>query len=524
MRHHRAALSLLLLALGSFCALPLTAEPPASLAARIHKIVQRPEFRHAFWGIEFFDLDAGRPVYQLNADKLFIPGSTTKLLTEGTALALLGPDHRFTTRIYRTGPVTDGVLEGDLVLVASGDPNLSGRIRPDGTLAFENKDHSYGGAAVPGDPLLVVRQLAEQVAAHGIRTVRGRVRVDISLFPEGERELGTGSVLSPIVINDNFVDVTIGPGAAPGAPAILTASPSTSYVRFVNQVKTGPEGSLPAIGPPEDVANADGSHTVAVTGSFPIGTKPAFFPYPVPEPSRFAVSVLTEALAEKGVHVEPDAAKIGAAGAEPKPPFPTPFPENQVVAEHVSPPFREEVKVTLKVSQNLHASNTPFWVGALLRKEPTQTFFDLERDFLTAAGLDLSGAQQADGAGGDAHYTPAFMVSYLAMMAKRPDFAIFHAGLPILGRNGTLAEVQVNAPAAGHVFAKTGTYAVDDPLNRRLLVTGKGLAGYLTTAAGKHLAFAVYLNNVSVSMAADEVTRIVGQAMGEVAAAAYDGL
>jgi len=83
------------------------------------------------------------------------------------------------------------------------------------------------------------------------------------------------------------------------------------------------------------------------------------------------------------------------------------------------------------------------------------------------------------------------MVSYLALMAKRPDFAIFHAGLPILGRDGTLAEVQTRAPAAGHVFAKTGTYAVDDPLNRKLLVTGKGLAGYLTTAAGKHRAATV---------------------------------
>ena len=437
MRHHRAALSLLLLALVSFCALPLTAEPPASLAARIHKIIQRPEFWHAFWGIEFFDLDAGRPVYQLNADKLFIPGSTTKLLTEGTALALLGPDHRFTTRVYRTGPVTDGVLEGDLVLVASGDPNLSGRIRPDGTLAFENKDHSYGGAAVPGDPLLVVRQLAEQVAAHGIKTVRGRVRVDVSLFPEGERELGTGAFLSPIVINDNFVDVTISPGAAPDAAAVLTVSPASSYVQLVNQLKTGPAGSGVAI-EPDDVTNADGSHTVTVTGTFPMGKEPASFPYAVPEPSRFAVAVLTEALAEKGVRIEPDAAKIGAAGDTPKPPFPA----DQVVAEHVSQPFREEVKITLKVSQNLHASNTPFVVGALLRKEPTQTFFDLERDFLTAAGLDLSGAQQADGAGGDAHYTPAFMVSYLAMMAKRPDFAIFHAGLPILGRDGTLAETR----------------------------------------------------------------------------------
>lgn len=61
-----------------------------------------------------------------------------------------------------------------------------------------------------------------------------------------------------------------------------------------------------------------------------------------------------------------------------------------------------------------------------------------------------------------------------------------------------------------------------DPLNRRLLVTGKGLAGYLTTTAGKRLAFAVYVNNVSVSTEPNETKRVVGQALGEIAAAAYD--
>src|SRR4029453_9935747 len=110
-----------------------------------------------------------------------------------------------------TGDVdADGVLRGDLVLVASGDPNLSARVRPDDTLAFENEDHSYDGdpntRAVPGDPLLVIRALASQVAARGIRKVDGRVLVDVTLFPEGQRELGTGVVISPIMVNDNIVD------------------------------------------------------------------------------------------------------------------------------------------------------------------------------------------------------------------------------------------------------------------------------------------------------------------------------
>jgi len=194
-----------------------------------------------------------------------------------------------------------------------------------------------------------------------------------------------------------------------------------------------------------------------------------------------------------------------------------------MVAEHRSAPLGEEVRVTLKVSQNLHASAWPFILGALKGKDSTSTGFDVEREFLTRLGLDLSGAQQADGAGGDAHFSPAFMVSYLAAMAKRPDYPTFQRGLPVLGRDGTLWNIQTESPAVGHVFAKTGTFAVVDPLNRRVLVNGKGLAGYLTTAQGERCAFAIYVNNVSVSTAPDEVTRVVGQALGEIAAAMYEG-
>src|SRR5262245_16601111 len=119
------------------------AVPAQSLSQRVPAIMDRPECKHALLGIDFYSLDKGKVIYAINADNLFTPGSTTKLLTEGTALSLLGADYRFHTHVYRTGPIgADGTLDGDLVLVASGDPNLSGRIRDDGTLAFENEDHS----------------------------------------------------------------------------------------------------------------------------------------------------------------------------------------------------------------------------------------------------------------------------------------------------------------------------------------------------------------------------------------------
>jgi D-alanyl-D-alanine carboxypeptidase/D-alanyl-D-alanine-endopeptidase (penicillin-binding protein 4) len=322
--------------------------------------------------------------------------------------------------------------------------------------------------------------------------------------------------MSPIVVNDNIIDVMIGPGDAEGAPVNFKSSPVTSYATFVNRATTGKPDAEPEIRFVGNQPNADGTPNVTIAGTFPAGKPPILFKYVVPSPSRFAETVLVEALREKGITVETSGARrdVNAWAAS--------YISDQLVAEHVSAPLKEEIKVTLKVSQNLHASITPLVLGAILApRNSDRNGFDLEHDFLTKAGLDTSGAQQADGAGGNAHFTPEFMVSFLTYMSKQKDFQFFHNALPILGLDGTLFDIQPQSPAAGSVHAKTGTFSVYDPLNRRLLVTGKGLAGYMTTKKGEHLAFAIYINNVSVSTEPNAVKKIVGQAVGEIAAAAY---
>jgi D-alanyl-D-alanine carboxypeptidase/D-alanyl-D-alanine-endopeptidase (penicillin-binding protein 4) len=496
---------------------PVTASAQ-SLARRIEAVMARPEFAHAFFGVEFYDLDAKKPVYRLNGDKFFTPASTTKLLTVGTALELLGPDYRFHTRVYRTGPIdADGTLEGDLVLVASGDPDLSGRARPDGTLAFKNEDHSYAGEAVDGDPLAVIRELAGQVAARGIKRVSGRVIVDASLFSGGDREGGTGVVISPIAVNDNVIDILVTAGMNPGDPAAIRVSPATAYFRFTGHAVTIPKDSAGSGDFTGDVTNPDGSHTVSAAGTVGAGSGTHVIPYAVPDPVRFAEFVFTEALHERGIAAAPrqQGENIDFAALAKS------YTDQAAVAEHISLPFSEEAKVTLKVSQNLHASMLPRIVGAVVgKKSDPQAGFDLEREWLRKAGLDVGSASQGDGAGANAHYTPDFMVAYLAFMARQRSYPAFFAGLPVLGRDGTLFNIQVESPAAGQVHGKTGTFGVDDLLNAGQMVTAKGLAGYFTRPDGRHVAFAVYINNVFVKTG-DEITRLVGQAVGEIAAAGY---
>ncbi len=500
------------------------AQSSATLAERIQKVMNRPEFAHANFGIKFVSLDTGKVLYSLNSNKLFVPASTTKLLTEGTVLAKLGADYRFYTRIYRTAPIDkNGKLKGDLVLLASGDPNLSNRIRPDGTLAFVDEDHSYNGPAVDGDPLVVIKQLAKDVAASGVRKIEGRIIVDTSLFPDGPREGGTNVVLSSIMVNDNVIDLLLTPGAKSGDPAAFISTPQTSYIKFVSRVTTAPATSKSAIDISDPFTNPDGTVSAIVTGSVPLGSQPTTAAFAVPSPTTFAQTVLAEALSSAGVSIKPP--KHPAA-----PDFPTLArqytPANQV-AEHVSLPLAEEIKVTLKVSQNLHAGMGPYLLGTLVAKnskDPLQAGFATERAFLQEAKLDPSAISQGDGAGGDWAdlFSPDFICDYLTYWTTRPDYPILFKALPILGKDGTLAKIQTANPGAGHVFAKTGTFDSEDRLNGKMMLNGKGLAGYVITASGQKLVFAAYVNHVSLPLDPEAAQSVAGQALGEIAAAAYN--
>ncbi len=519
----RLTLAALLLLIG--CAGSLYPQSPDSLESRIQKVMSRPEFAHSNFGIKFLDIDTGQVVYSLNSDKLFVPASTTKLLTEGTVLAKLGADYRFHTSVYRTGPIDKhGTIKGDLILVASGDPNLSNRIQPDGSLAFVDEDHSYEGPALPGDPLAVIKDFARQIAAKGIRKIEGNVFVDAGLMPDGPREGGTDVVMSSIIVNDNLIDFRGKPGVKPGDPVDFSITPQTSYIHFTNKITTGAPNSKLSIDASDPVSNPDGSINVILSGTIAAGSAPQTAAFPVPSPTQFATAALRDALTAAGVVIKSgksaDSIKDFASYAK--------FykTENQV-AEHVSPPLSEDVRITLKVSQNLHAGMGLYYLGLLLArdsKDPLRAGFKIERAFLTEAKLDLNGASQGDGAGGDWAdlFTPDFICSYLAYWKTRPDFPIFFKGLPILGKDGTLAKIQVDNSAAGHVYSKTGTFGSEDKLNSRLLLNGKGLAGFVLTKSGRTLAFAAYVNHVGLPNDPDIAQTVAGEALGEIAASAYD--
>src|SRR5258707_5423062 len=93
----KRGISLFVLLLPLTLPLSTRAQQPSTLAASIQKIIDRPEFRHANFAIEFYDLATNTVVYSLNPHKPFTPASTTKLLIQGSILAKLRKDYRFHT-------------------------------------------------------------------------------------------------------------------------------------------------------------------------------------------------------------------------------------------------------------------------------------------------------------------------------------------------------------------------------------------------------------------------------------------
>jgi len=490
------------------------------LSDRIAAVTDGVNYKHAHWGILVVDLKSGETIYELNADKLFVPASTTKLFSTSAAWDAFGPDHRFETPVVRRGDVdAAGLLHGDLILVASGDLTIGGRTNADGQIAFKDSDHTYANGnetaeVTEPDPLAGLNDLARQVAAAGVKRVSGNVLIDDRLFETAE---GTGSGpsrLTPIVVNDNVIDFVVTPGAADEAASVRWR-PETATIRVDARVDTIERGGSTRV----NVTSA-GSGRLIVRGQIAAGHKPLVRVHEVENAASFARSLFIEALERAGVVV--DASPLGVNRSESLP-APGECASLPRVALLTSPPFSESIKLILKVSHNLHASTLPLLVASKNGKRTLGEGLRLQHDFLARAGVDVDTISFGGGAGGSrADYTtPRATVQLLRYMAARSDFDRYEAALPVLGVDGTLASsVPADSPARGHVHAKTGTLYWDNVMNDRVLLTSKALAGTMTTAAGRRLALAMFVNNTHLDKTSETIRE--GKTLGRLCEVIYE--
>lgn len=476
-------------------ACPVHAQQSETLASGLQKLMKSPGFENGHWGALVVDIETRQVIFQQNADLLFAPASVTKLFSSAAALEKLGPDYRFKTPVKHRGEIDKNcVLQGDLILIASGDMTMGGRTAPNGTMLFEDNDHTYGGdnaALVNADPLHALEELAREVAKSGIREIAGEVLVDDRLFPHAPSTGSGPRNVSPITINDNLVDIAISAGAKPGEKATWRLVPETSSLAIDFQVTTVEKDK-----PVSVYIYTVGPRSVLLKGTIPVGRKDLVRNFEIADPASWARSLFIEQLRENGVKV---AASPLAMQDLSRLPAKSEMAKLQNVAEYVSPPLRENIKIILKVSHNLHASTLPLLLALTDGKSANSDGLRVQGRILSDLGVSKEAVSFGGGAGGSRAdlVTPRAAVELLLAMRARHGFTAFYEALPILGRDGTLAKsVEANSPARGHVRAKTGTYYVEDDLTGRTILTSKALAGYIDTAHDRKLAYCIMVNNV----------------------------
>jgi D-alanyl-D-alanine carboxypeptidase/D-alanyl-D-alanine-endopeptidase (penicillin-binding protein 4) len=494
------------------------------LETRVEALLKAPAYTRGHWGLLVVDAKTGAVVFEKNADQLFCPASVTKLFSTSAAMVELGQDYRFKTPVVRKGEIgKDGVLSGDLILVAGGDLSLGGRTDKDGLLLFEDNDHTYANGSIKGtlvdaDPRAGLQHLAKGVKESGITSITGEILVDDRLF-EPAASTGSGpSRVVPILVNDNVVDVVISPAPKAGDLATVRIVPQTDYVTYESRVET-----VDAKGKAQVEIVGVGPRRFQVRGTLPEGHRPVVRVYEVDEPDSFARSLFIECLREQGIKISASALGENVTKKLPAREEVSKLPQ---LAEYTSPPFKEYVKVILKVSHNLHASTLPMLLAVRHGETTLEAGLKREGAALKKLDVDLDAISFGGGAGGARAdlVTPRATVSLLMAMAKRADFSAFEAALPILGRDGTLAQaVSAESPVRGHARAKTGTFWLTNGLNGESILTSKALAGYMETASGRPLVFAFFLNEVPIkSGTINDATAAAGRQLGKLCEVFHD--
>lgn len=445
-------------------------------------------------GIYVKDIQTGEVLYDFNSDKLFSPGSTSKLFTMAALLHTFGDDYRFKTPVYASGKIENGQLQGNLILVAQGDLTMGGRqLKNSDKIAYTKMDHIIandvpGAILTPENPLNGLNDLATQVYQSGIREVNGDVVIDDSLFETVEKR---GMLITPIMINENLIDLVINPTAI-GQQANLTWRPQVPGYEVDNQIKTvAKEGAL-AI----DISSDASGHKILVKGTIPMEQHDIVRTFSIKDPKAFARAAFIQALQKQNVKVNISGEKSTLT------PSLNSYRDLPQVALWTSPPLSEYAKLILKVSHNLGANLAPLLMASREGKKTFAEGMKLLGDFtIQEVKLSPDAFVFIDGAGGNENrFTPQAEIQLLEYVHKQTpsQFQRFFHALPILGVDGSLEDFGKGTPAVGKVRAKPGSGVSYNLATDKYFLITQAFAGYIEGKNGHLLAYMVAVNNATM--------------------------
>jgi len=449
--------------LGSVAELAFAQEPPLPITTALQAALDRHPVRGARVGVVARRLSDGKVVFSSHGRELFEMASNTKIFTTAAALWRLRPDYEYRTTLIANGKVADGLLQGDLIVLGSGDPSFSVRV--------------HGSAmAVPHEMVLGLREA-------GIREISGDLVMDDRLFdrvyrapswPKEESLWWYASPVSALSFNDNCVEVRVSGASAPDSPAAISVTPSFPYLRFVNRCATCGKDR-----PGEVTFQREPDGAISVGGRMPVGDSRSEN-IAVDDPPLFLGAAIRAEMEKLGIRVLGQTRlvkddEMRTAGATEI------FVWKSKLIDSISMANRR--------SQNFCAEQILKTLGAArFGKGSFETGVAAVREFTRAAYLPDEAETQSDGCGlsPDDRATPDAISALFEVLYRSKLQEAFYDSLAVNGEAETTLRNRMKEPAMrGRIHAKTGT-----------IKTGgiSALSGYAEATDSEVYAFSILVN------------------------------
>jgi D-alanyl-D-alanine carboxypeptidase/D-alanyl-D-alanine-endopeptidase (penicillin-binding protein 4) len=482
----------------------LTASDSAAALAKLESDLRKlvtltTEISQRSVGIKVVSLMSRKNVFDLNGDKPLTPASTTKLLTAYSALLLFGADYEIPTIAFASSRPKEGVLKGDLIIRGHGDPLLS---------------------------TVDIDELVAKLATSGIKKIEGNIVADGSYFDADYERLsysGDADVvvdLPPVCglsIEGNVVTVVVSSSRQSGQLCTVQTFPPSSGFAISNTAVSGgggkkkrtsynegtpvaPEFSVERYGDEEVIARRGGARdenaggpTIKLTtdenGRQSISVSGTLAPnqtvsrqFEIANPPMIVAGMVRDRLLTRGITID-GTVTMGAT------------PAKAAAIAQVERPLSEVLHPVLKDSHNHYAEFLFKMIGgATAPSTGSASTAEQARLAVTqcmaAAECEFGNCKMNDGSGLSRRnlISPDALVAALSSAYNNPlIFSALYESMSIAGIDGTLRKRMKGSRAAGNVHGKTGT-----------LRNVSALTGYVTTADGEVMAFAMLMNGGNI--------------------------
>ncbi len=443
---------------------------PLFLSGQINKLVEQwnndKTLKSASIGFCIQNAKTSEVISQYNSYQFLIPASTLKVVTTSAALGILGSNFRYETKLVYSGifNATTGVLNGDIIIVGSGDPTLQ-------------------SDCFTKDNFQITDYWASILNEKGIKEIKGKVIGDASCFERTVpgtwiwADIGNyfGTVPCGLSFMDNKFKLYFTSKENGSEAQLIKTIPNYLNTAYQIQTKVMSKGT-------EDEAYVYGdpfSFKKEIKGTIPPNKNNYEVEASLPDPALLCAEMLYQSLQKAGIKCEkfPEANYFQKNNNE----------KRELLYTHFSPTLDKIIYHTNLKSNNLYCESLLKTLG----KGSVTAGIDLVKSYWQERGLNTEQLYMADGCGLSRAntITPLFQTQLLGKIYRDTSmYRIIKNSLPSAGKNGSMSNIGKGTFIENNLQAKTGY------INR-----ARGYCGYLKTKSGNELAFSILFNNYTCS-------------------------